>query len=221
MSFKEFCSPSITKPLIISLGLMFFQQFCGVNAVLLNCADIFADAGFTNGKLVSIAVGATQFVATALACVVMDKAGRRILLLLGVAGMCVSLTALGFYFEYSVADIKWLSILSVIVFTLFFAVAWGPIPWLVMSEIFPLRARSHASSISTFFNWLSFFVLTKTYKSMVQSRLQLQGTYWFYAGCCFLGFVFVFILVPETKGKTLEEIELLFDKNKTIYHPID
>ena len=239
MSFKEFCSPSVTKPLIISLGLMFFQQFCGINAVLFNCAKIFGDAGFTDGKLVSIAVGAVQVVGTAVACVIMDKAGRRILLLLGVVGMCVSLIALGFYFEVvyipstatptptgrfehsvDVAHIKWLSILSVIVFIVFFSLAWGPIPWLVMSEIFPLRARSRASSLSTLFNWLLVFVVTKTFESLIES-LTPQGTYWFYAGWCFVGFVFVFILMPETKGKTLEEIELLFDKSKATYQPID
>ena len=228
---------------------MVFQQFCGVNAVLFNAADIFAIAGFSDGKLVSIAVGLVQFLGTGLACLLMDKAGRRILLWTTALGMCMSLLALGVYFEIYIPPpttppptdgslasdtvfqlgsisrsvpaktISWLSILCIVLFNLIFALAWGPVPWLVMSEIFPLRARGPASSFATLVNWTLAFVVTKTYDSMADT-LSIQGVYWFYAGCCFLGFIFVYLLMPETKGKTLEEIEALFDKNKKGYHEI-
>lgn len=164
LKWQDWLTPVIAKPLIISLGLMVFQQFCGVNAVLFNAAHIFAMAGFKNGKVVSIAVGLVQFVGTGLACVIMDKAGRRILLLTTAIGMCVSLVALGVSFEIYIPPegegsasetvsllgsishsipakkISWLSILCIVLFNLMFALAWGPVPWLVMSEIFPLRA---------------------------------------------------------------------------------
>ena len=164
LKLQDWLTPVIAKPLIISLGLMVFQQFCGVNAVLFNAAHIFAMAGFKNGKVVSIAVGLVQFVGTGLACIIMDKAGRRILLLTTAIGMCVSLVALGVYFEIYIPPegegsasetvsllgsishsipakkISWLSILCIVLFNLMFALAWGPVPWLVMSEIFPLRA---------------------------------------------------------------------------------
>lgn len=219
---------------------MVFQQFCGVNAVLFNAAHIFAEAGFKDGKLVSIAVGLVQFVGTALACLVMDKAGRRILLWTTAIGMCVSLAALGVYFEIYIPPegessasetvsllgsishsvpakkISWLSILCIVLFNLMFALAWGPVPWLVMSEIFPLRARGPASSFATLANWTLAFVVTKTYQSMVDA-LFIQGVYWFYAGFCLLAFIFVLVLMPETKGKTLEEIETMFDKKNTQY----
>ncbi|KAJ7383683.1 Solute carrier 2 (Facilitated glucose transporter) member 8 [Desmophyllum pertusum] len=231
---RDVLSPVIAKPLIISLGLMVFQQFCGINAVLFNAAHIFAIAGFSNGKLVTIAVGLVQFVGTAIACLLMDRVGRRILLWTTALGMCVSLLGLGVYFEIyippkdagSASDtvsllgsishsvpaktISWLSILCIILFNLIFALAWGPVPWLVMSEIFPLRARGPASSFATMVNWTLAFVVTKTYDSMV-TAFTIQGVYWFYAGCCLLGFIFVYLLMPETKGKTLEEIEALFD----------
>ena len=212
--------------------------------MLFNAAHIFAIAGFTQGKLVTIAVGAVQFVGTALACLLMDKAGRRILLWTTALGMCVSLLVLGIYFEIyippkdsgSASDtvsllgsishsvpaksISWLSILCLVLFNLIFALAWGPVPWLVMSEIFPLRVRGPASSFATMANWTLAFIVTKTYESMA-SALTIQGVYWFYAGCCFLGFIFVYLLLPETKGKTLEEIEALFDKDRQSYHEIE
>lgn len=211
--------------------------------MLFNAAHIFAIAGFPNGKLVTIAVGLVQFVGTGLACLLMDRAGRRILLWTTALGMCVSLVALGVYFEIyippkdgsSASDtvsllgsishtvpakqISWLSILSIVLFNLIFSLAWGPVPWLVMSEIFPLRARGPASSFATMANWTLAFVVTKTYDSMVKA-VTIQGAYWFYAGSCFLGFIFVYLLMPETKGKTLEEIEAIFDKDRMHYEQI-
>ena len=236
--------PEIAKPLVISIGLMAFQQLSGVDVVEFNAAGIFATAGFSNGKLAAITVGLVQFVAAALACVLMDKAGRRILLWTNALGMCVSLVALGVYFEIYIPpkdgsstsdflslfgsmshsvpakDISWLSILSIVLFNLTFSLAWGSVPWLVMSEIFPLRARGLACSLATLTNWSSAFVITYTYDSTVRA-LTIQGAYWVYAGICFLGFIFVYFLVPETKGKTLEEIEAIFGQDKRCYERIE
>ena len=244
LPLRELLLPVILKPLIVSIGLMVFQQFSGANAVLFNAADIFATAGFSNGKLVSIAVGLVQFVGAGLACLLMDKVGRRIILLANGLGMCVSLVALGVYFDIyippkddsSVSDavsllgsishsvpankISWLSILCIVLFNLMYAFAWGPVPWLVMSEIFPLRARGLACGIATLTNWTMSFVITQTYQSMSRA-FNIQGVYWFYSGCCLLGFSFVYFLLPETKGKTLEEMEAIFDRNKRNYERID
>ena len=118
------------------------------------------------------------------------------------------------------SKISWLSILCLVLYNLAFAVAWGPVPLLAMSELFPLRARGLASSIAVLSNWLLAFAVTKTYYSM-SSNLGMQGTYWLCAGCCFFGFVSVFLFMPETKGKTLEEIEAMFDKEKHGYVCID
>ncbi|XP_015755068.1 PREDICTED: solute carrier family 2, facilitated glucose transporter member 8-like [Acropora digitifera] len=246
LKWLDFLSPVILKPLVISIGLMVIQQFCGVNAVIFNAASIFKDAGFDKAKLVSISVGLIQFVGTALACLLMDRAGRRILLWTMALAMCITLAGLGLYFEiykapngtdstpasdtvslvgsisHSVqaSKISWLSILCLVLFNLAYAVAWGPIPWLVMSEIFPLKARGPASSLATLSNWLLAFVITKTYNSLV-SGLTIQGTFWFYSGFSLLGFVFVFFVVPETKGKTLEEIEAMFHTGKHAYLRIE
>ena len=209
--------------------------------MLFNAAHIFAVAGFTDAKLVSISVALVQFFGTGLACLVVDKTGRRILLWTNAILMCVSLLALGVYFEIYIPPekaaqassllgsishsvpaekISWLSILCLILFNLGFSLAWGPIPWLVMSEIFPLRARGPASSFATLCNWTMAFVVTKTFEDL-QSALTDAGVYWFYAGWCFLGFAVVYFFLPETKGKTLEEIEAMFDKKKASYEPVD
>ncbi|XP_067045663.1 solute carrier family 2, facilitated glucose transporter member 8-like [Acropora muricata] len=245
LKWRDFLSPVILKPLVISIGLLVIQQFCGVNAVIFNAASIFKDAGFNKATLVSISVGLIQFIGTALACLLMDRAGRRILLWTMALGMCVTLAGLGFYFEIYIpaktdstpasdtvsllgsihrsveaSKISWLSILCLVLFNLAFALAWGPIPWLVMSEIFPLKARGSASSLATLSSSLFVFVAIKTYNSLV-SGLTIQGTFWFYSGFSLLGFVFVFFVVPETKGKTLEEIEAMFHIGKHAYLRIE
>ncbi|XP_074608114.1 solute carrier family 2, facilitated glucose transporter member 8-like [Acropora palmata] len=243
MSWRSWLSPAILKPLVISIGLMFVQQFSGVNAVVFNAASIFKLAGFDNAKLVSISIGLMQCVGTVLGCLAMDRAGRRILLWTMALAMFVAHAGLGIFFQIYIppekdpgnitstaassvgsslthsveaSKISWLSILCLVLYNLAFAVAWGPVPWLAMSELFPLRARGPASSIAVLSNWLLAFAVTKTYHSM-SSNLGMQGTYWFYAGCCLFGFVFVFLLMPETKGKTLEEIVAMFDRGKQGY----
>ena len=240
-SLREWLSPELAKPLILSIGLMFFQQFTGMNAVIFNAASIFSAAGFKNGKLVGITIGLMQFLGTCLACLIIERTGRRILLLISSITLAVSQLGLGLYFEIYIpphdesqssdalssiihsveaSKISWLSVFCLIFFNLGHALAWGPIPWLVMSEIFPLRARGPAGSISVLSNWLAAFIVTLTFNSL-QSSFTVPGAYWFYAGWLLLGFVFVYLLMPETKGKTLEEIEALFDKNKRSYQPIE
>ena len=237
LSLPDWFSPVITKPLIISIGLMIFQQLSGITAVVFNAASIFEVAGFTDSKLVSISVGLVQFLGTSLACLVIDKTGRRVLLLTMSIAMSCTLFGLGAYFEICIpppgansssdvtsllgpishsvpaSKINWLAIFCIVLFNLFFAFAWGPVPWLVMSEIFPPRARGPCSSLATFANWLAVFIVTKTYNTM-QTSMSIQGTYWFFGGCSILGFIFVYMVVPETKGKTLTEIEAIFDKRQ-------
>ena len=137
-----------------------------------------------------------------------------------ITSTAVSLLGSSISHSVEASKISWLSILCLVPYNLAFAVAWGAVPWLAMSELFPLRARRPASSIAVLSNWLLAFAVTKTYYSM-SSNLGMQGTYWLFAGCCFFGFVSVFLFMPETKGKTLEQIEAMFDKEKHGYVRID
>ena len=243
LPWRDFLLPSMLKPLLISIGLMVFQQFSGVNAVIFNAASIFSNAGFSDAKLISITVGAVQFIGAGLGCLLMDKAGRRKILLMTGLVMCICHVVLGVYFEIYIpptektpqADtlalfgsihrsvqakrISSLSITSLVVFNMFYALGWGPVAWLIMSEIFPQRARGQAGGIATLINWTCSFIVTQTYQSMADT-LSIQGAYWFYAGCCFFAFIFVYFFLPETKGRTLEEMEAMFDQDKQDYERI-
>ncbi len=106
-------------------------------------------------------------------------------------------------------NLSWLSLISLIVYIIGFSIGWGPIPWLLMSEIFPSKARGAASAIATATNWTFAFIVTVSFKTM-EHGLKDQGVFWLYSGVCILSIIFVLVFVPETKGKTLEEIEAEF-----------
>lgn len=232
LSFSAFVQPQLYRPLIIGCMLMVFQQFSGINSILFFCDDIFNSAGIKWHA--SILVAVVLFVFTAIACLVVDLCGRRILLLIGSVAMFVCMFLLGLYYDLVETDdvnaacifghkvchtvelgkISWLAITCVLVYTATFAVGWGPLPWVMMGELFPPRARGQASSIVTIVNLVFTFVITKTFKSFKETFHE-QGTFWFYAGFCLLSLVYTLFQVPETKGKSLEEIERSFSPSNT------
>ena len=208
---------------------MIFQQFCGINVILFYCAKIFDTAGFENGEAVALGVAGSQVIATVVACLIVDKSGRRILLIIGGIVMSISNLLLGVFFDIAklpndekqisifgkyahsipLSEISWLAIVCVITFIVFFSLGWGPLPWLLMSEIFPPRVRGVASGFVTLVNWVFVFIVTNSFHGML-GTLHEQGTFWFFAGFCFVSFLYTLFFVPETKGKTLEEIEKIF-----------
>lgn len=219
MSFREFLNPSILRPFCISMALHFFQQTTGINAVMFYCATIFQTAGFQNeSTMVSILIGLIQFLASAVSLLMIDRGGRRFLLIVGGTGMFVSCFAMGAYFFMTINDaasypgieISWLAVTSIAVYIVGFVMAWGPCTWLIMSEIFPVRARGRASGICTLFNWFCSFVITKTFSGLLKA-FTAAGTFWFFGSLAFLAVLFVFFFVPETKGKSLEEIQQYFE----------
>ena len=211
MSWKEFFTAPVIRPMMLSVGLLSFQQFCGINAVLFNAADIFAKAGLSDAKLASLPLTAVQFLGNIMTCLLVDRIGRRIPLWTAALGMATSLIGLGVYFQiYKIVDsISWLSTFCSVLFCFFYSLAWGPVPWIVMGEIIPLRARGLGTGFSTAACWITLFLVTKTYVSLVDV-FGNQGVCWFYAGLCFFAFIFVVLFVPETKGRSLEEIESSF-----------
>ncbi|KAK3739752.1 hypothetical protein QZH41_013601 [Actinostola sp. cb2023] len=233
MSCQEFCKPSITRPLCIGVGLMTFQQMCGAIVIVMNLASIFTRAGFTDAKLVSIGVAGVQLLVNLIACGIVDKVGRRTLLLSMAVVMAFCHFGLGTFFQLSnddacnstishsgtshsipSCDISWLAITCIVVFYISFSLSWGPVPWIVMSEVFPLRARGIAGSIATISAFVSAFFLLWCYVYM-EKAFTVAGLYWFYGGCCILSFIFVYVLVPETRGQSLEEIEASFEPSRT------
>lgn len=219
MSIQEFVKPSLLRPFAISLTLHFFQQSTGVNAVMFYCATIFHKAGFQDkSTVVPILVGILQVVAAAVSVVMIGRVGRRFLLIVGGVGMSISLFSLGSYFYISVNspvtyydfDLSWMAVTSVAVYIVAIGMTWGPCAWLIMSEIFPVKARGTASGFATLLNWTCAFTITKTFPFFIDT-LTAAGTFWLYGSQAILAVIFVYVCVPETEGKSLEEIQRYFE----------
>ncbi|XP_038143051.1 solute carrier family 2, facilitated glucose transporter member 8 [Cyprinodon tularosa] len=217
--------PGVFKPLVIGVLLMVFQQMTGINAIMFYAENIFEQAHFEESDLASVIVALIQVIFTAIAAVIMDRAGRKVLLIISGVLMMISTTAFGVYF-YLVAkvpgaasvsptaaephpDLTWLALASMAIFIAGFAIGWGPIPWLIMSEVIPIRVRGFAGAAVVLSNWGMAFIVTKSFQDMM-NLLTSAGTFWLFSCMCFLNIIFTVILVPETKGKTLEQIEAIF-----------
>lgn len=220
VSYQELLRPHIIKPVILSLSLMLFQQWCGINGVMFYAASIFKNSGYTSidPAVSSIILGAAQVAGTLAGTLVMDKAGRKILLLVSGGFMVFGLTALSVLYGISnskddskefLTHYGWVSVASLSIYVFAFAIGYGPIPWLMMSEILPVRVKGLASSLATGFNWGNAFIITNQFQNMMDG-MNTYGLYIFLDIMCVLGMIFVFIFLPETKGKSLEDIEELF-----------
>ncbi|XP_058125935.1 facilitated trehalose transporter Tret1 [Anopheles ziemanni] len=200
------------KPLSISLGLMFFQQMSGINAVIFYTVTIFkaAESGLDE-KISTIIVGIVNFIATFIATVLIDRAGRKMLLYISDVAMIVTLMTLGGFFYmkdngHDVSNIGWVPLTAFVVFVLGFSLGFGPIPWLMMGEILPGKIRGSAASVATAFNWTCTFVVTKTFPD-ISASLGMSGAFWMFGSVSLVGLLFVILYVPETQGKSLEDIE--------------
>ena len=215
VSLRDFGQPQLYRPLIISLGLMVFQQWSGINAVMFNSKSLL-DASFPDHKGIAgwanDGLALVQVLFTLVACIFSDRCGRRVLLLLSSIIMGLSITALGVYFYftehlgYNEESLAPLSVSSLCLYIAGFSIGWGAIPWLLMAELFPNNARSTAGAICTAVNWSASFLVTKMFAS-IQSGLKDYGAFWIFAAIILAGFVFTACLLPETKGKTLDEIQ--------------
>lgn len=196
--------------LIVGLGLAIFQQIIGVNTIIYYAPTILSATGIKTGSAIgeTVFIGLTNVVFTAVAVTLIDRVGRRVFLLAGTAGCVISLAVLGLYFNVSSIQhsASWLALVCLIVYIGSFAVGLGPVFWLMISEIFPLRVRSAAMSVCTVANWAFNFAISFTFLSLV-SAITRTGTFWLYAGIGIIAFVFFLLRVPETKGRTLEQIE--------------
>jgi SP family arabinose:H+ symporter-like MFS transporter len=206
--FKDVFSAKFRRPLVLAVLVMVFSQFCGINAVIYYSTKIFASSGADqtaafNG---SAWVGLVNLLFTLVAIAYVDKAGRRPLMLIGTAIQSVALAWMGWMFQSGQSGLGLLA--GVIAFIGAFAMAMGPISWLFCSEIFPAQVRGRAMAVATFSNWASCFIVAQTFPMLNDSPSIGPGpTFWIYAACSLMSFVFVWKMMPETKGKTLEEIE--------------
>jgi len=206
--------------LVIFIGILLsvFQQFVGINVVLYYAGNIFRNMGSsTDSSLIqTIIVGVVNLVFTVLAIFTVDRFGRKPLMIIGGVGMAISMIALGFAFYFGKVGL--VALIFMLTYTAAFAMSWGPVTWVLLSEIFPNSIRS-AMSIAVAAQWIANLVISWTFP-MLNDNLALTAkfnhgfAYWIYGVMGILSAIFIWKLVPETKGKTLEEIEKLWQKKK-------
>lgn len=209
--WSELREPLMRAALTVGVGLAILQQVTGINTVIYYAPTIVQFTGVdstSSAILASVGVGVVNVAMTLVAVRLLDRVGRRSLLLVGVAGMAISLFTLGLAFDGTDEDTfsSVLAIGSLMTFVAAFAVSLGPIFWLINSEIYPLRVRSKAASLGTTANWVFNFIVSLTFLLLIQ-ELGRSGAFWLYSGVSVLTFLFCWKLVPETKGKPLEEIQ--------------
>ncbi|KRG01100.1 facilitated trehalose transporter Tret1-2 homolog isoform X2 [Drosophila mojavensis] len=198
--------------LIISILLMFFQQFSGINAVIFYTESIFKSAGSSlDASICSIIVGVVQVIMTLTSSLLIERAGRKMLLLFSSTVMTICLAMLGAYFDMKesgkdVSHIGWLPLLCMVLFIITFSVGYGPIPWLMMGELFMPDVRATAVALTVMANWLCVFVVTKCFGIMI-TEWGSDVTFWFFAGCMALATVYVAVAVVETKGRSSSQIQ--------------
>jgi len=196
--------------LIVGIGLAIFQQITGINTIIYYAPTIFQLAGFSSAAqsiLATAGVGLVNVLLTILSVRLLDRTGRRLLLLIGIAGMIASLTLLGLVFLLGAHSpaLGWLAVGSVMLYVASFAISLGPIFWLLISEIYPLRIRGVAMGVATMANWGFNLLVALTFLLLIES-FGAAYTFWMYAVVSVGSWIFSYRLVPETKGRTLEEI---------------
>ena len=238
---SEILKPWLRLPLFIAIAIMFFQQFVGINTVIYYSPKIFMIAGFDSARAAiwgSVSVGVINVLFTIVAIYLIDRWGRRKLYFVGLSGIIIALVALGlsFFFNHHLGDTgKWLTIVFTLVYISFFAVSLGPLGWVIISEIFPLKVRGLGTSIGSLSNWFFNGLVTFTFFKIVklltipgteiitQERVydpsthtfvyqtinngNPAGAFWLYALIGILGIIWGYFYLPETKGVSLEKIE--------------
>jgi len=205
-SLRQLLNPKLAGVLLIGITLAVFQQWCGINVIFNYAADVFAAAGYNvSDILLNIVItGAVNLLFTFVAMALVDGAGRRKLMLFGSASLALIYLALGIGFERHGQGLYML--LLVVAAIACYAMSLAPVTWVIISEIFPNRIRGAAMSVAITCLWIASFVLTYTFP-LLNHGLGSARTFWIYAIICAAGFLYILLRLPETKGRTLEEIE--------------
>ncbi|MQL83363.1 hypothetical protein Taro_015856 [Colocasia esculenta] len=216
-------TPTVRRILIAAVGIHFFQQASGIDSVVLYSPRVFEQAGIKKKSSLlgtTVAVGFTKTTFILVATFLLDRIGRRPLLLSSTGGMIASLAMLGFGLtmvnNHPGVKLEWavaMCIASILAYVAFFSIGLGPITWVYSSEIFPLRLRAQGASIGVAVNRVTSGVLTMTFISLYK-KITIGGAFFLYGGIAALAWIFFYTFLPETRGKTLEEVEELFVKKK-------
>lgn len=193
---------------VLSLGIVIavFQQWCGTNVIFNYAQEIFSDAGYDLGEMLFniVLTGITNVIFTFAAIYTVDRLGRKKLMLIGAGGLALIYGILGTCYYYGVTG--FFMIILVVAAIACYAMTLGPVTWVLIAEIFPNRVRAVAVATCTFALWIGSFTLTYTFP-LLNNALGSYGTFWIYAAICFTGCVFFSARLPETRGKSLEQLE--------------
>ncbi len=204
--WRDLMQPGVRKLLLLGIVLAVFQQWCGINVIFNYAQEIFLSAGYSVSDILFniVITGSVNLIFTFVGMLTVDRLGRKALMLTGAGGLAGIYAILGtMYFLH----LQGLPLLIMVVMAIAcYAMSLAPVTWVILSEIFPNRIRGAAMSVATFSLWAACFILTYTFPLLNQA-LKASGTFWLYGAVCLLGFTFIFRKLPETKGKSLEQIE--------------
>lgn len=203
---KLLFSKPFHKVLLLGIIIAFFQQWCGTNVIFNYAQEIFQSSGYdVDDTFINIVItGVANLIFTIVALFTVEKLGRRVLMLIGASGLAGIYLILGACYYFSVSGI-FMVILCVLAIACY-AMTLGPITWVLISEIFPNKVRAIAVATSTLFLWLGSFSLTLSFP-LLNSSLGTSGTFWIYSAICVVAFIYFVKVLPETRGKSLEELE--------------
>jgi len=219
-SVKQIFTPSLKYPLIIGVGIMILTEFTGIDTIVYYTPKIFKIAGYISNEqsiLPAIIVGGANVFFTVVSIFLLDRIGRRNLYFTGISGLVITLISLGFcfHFQNELGDIfSLLTISTMFLFIGSFALSFGPLSWLIISEVFPLKFRGLGMSIGAFILWSATALVNYSFLKIVDV-LTLAGTFWAFGIMGILSAIWGFFYIPETKGKSLEYIEDHWRQGKT------
>jgi sugar porter (SP) family MFS transporter len=209
-SLRQLLGKAVRRMMIVGIALAVFQQIVGINTVIYYAPTILKFAGQQNtGALTqSVFIGCTNVFFTIVAILLLDRLGRRFFLISGTSILTVALVGLGIFFASTGVQnaVPWLALACLLVYIMGFAIGLGPVFWLMIAEIFPLQMRGPAMAVCTMFNWGLNFAISYTFLTLV-GAITKQGTFWLYAFFGVCAVIFFVTIVPETKDRSLEEIQ--------------
>jgi len=211
-SFAELWSPRLRTLSIMGITLACFSQITGINAVMYYAPEIFKATGdgVQSALFQTIMVGVVNIISTIVAILYVDRLGRKLMLMIGSAGMAIFLALIGIFFFAGMTKGYWV-VISILGYVSFFGISLGPLTFVVVAEIFPNRVRAKAISTAILCLWVSTFLVSLLFPALLKF-FGGASTFWLFAFLSILAFLFIWRAVPETKGKTLEEIEKILVK---------
>ncbi len=215
IGWADLLSKGVRSAFFVGIGINIFRQITGINVVTYYAPKIFQMAGFANPNIAMFAtllVTTVNLIASIISLWLIDKYGRRPLLITGITGMIISLFTISFVFSLPTSNLSFLVIIALMLFVSSFAIGFGAISWVINSEIYPMEIRGRAVGISTLINWVCNYFISVSFLSLMHN-FGKSNTFFLYGTITIFALIFVIKKAPETKGKTLLEIQQFFNKS--------